>query len=143
MGWRKFRLTARKNYERNRYRLPLLVRVPISLAEKVLFTSQVKQLRDLRGWSIMQSTSTEIKLCKIQRQNVSMTLDICGYTCSLHVGSRVVPSFVKSVSHLPALLTLLEEVNDYNVCPGITDAKYTPLIEKHHGKFHDPYGKIA
>ena len=126
---------------------PLMVRVPRSVANNAIMTSQLRRLGDLKGWSLVYSSATVIRITKMdhseERSEVLMTLNISNGRCSLAVGTRAVPNFERPVSSTHAVLSVLGELNEVAVCHGIEDAKYSPIVEKHNGQFHDPTGEFS
>ena len=66
-----------------------------------------------------------------QRDKIDITVNVIDL-----VGGKVVSSFKQAVHGMPELLSLLENLNHFGVCPAIK-----VFSEKHSGIFHDSYGK--
>jgi len=145
---KKFRLSARKNWERKKYPpkpLILNIKVPRSVADKAIFVSQLKKIDlSLRGWIMTHiSYLNGVRMCKLDDSSpLGISIAVCDKLCSVYVGLQPVPSFQQvPVDGIQDLLSFLDKLNRFCLCPGINDVKYVPLIEKHNGKFHDSHGK--
>ena len=137
MSRRKYRFYTPKNWERHKYQQQSLdIKISRQIADKVIFIAQVREFK-FDEWTLLYASSTKgIKLSKHD-----ITVNVIDSRSEVHVGGKVVSSFKQAVHGMPELLSLLENLNHFGVCPAIKDQKYFPLIDKHSGIFHDSYGK--
>ena len=137
MSRRKHRFYTPKNWERHKYQQKSFdIKISRQIADKVIFIAQVREFK-FDEWTLLYASSTKgIKLSKHD-----ITVNVIDSRSEVHVGGKVVSSFKQAVHGMPELLSLLENLNHFGVCPAIKDQKYFPLIEKHSGIFHDSYGK--
>lgn len=116
------------------------------MADKAIFISRLKE-SDLRGWIVTHASYAKgVGMCRLYDScplMISMSLTICEKLCSVYVGPQPVPSLQNvPVDGVQVLISLLDKINNFCLCPGIDDIKYEPLIKKHNGKFHDSHGKL-
>ena len=156
MSRRKFRLTAPKNWERKKYAqrslasndvdlpesCPLTVKIPREIANTALLTVQVS-CTHFDGWTKIFVTANAVRLCKFEHQEsnsrIVMTLDLKMGICSLLVECKKVKLSPKKISTLAEFTELVKMIDYCNICQGITDKKFAPLIDKRGGTFVDPY----
>ena len=157
MSRRKFRLTAPKNWERKKYEQrslasndvdmpdsgPLMVKIPREIADTALLTLQVSHT-GFDGWTRMYVTVNAVRFCMLEHHEstsrVVMTLDLKMGICTLLVERKKVKLSPERVSTLAEFTELVKMIDRHNICQGITDKKFAPLISKRGGTFVDPYG---
>lgn len=147
MGKRKFRLHHRKLYSRLP-RLSLKVSISRCHLDWKNLCDNVKKLH-FGNWNyIFTGDYSAITLCKFNSHTppvALMTLTILpNLDWKLHVGDKLVSglqvhSCIESISQL---FTLLNFIDKLEVCQGIGDKKFEPLINSHHGKFFNLKGKF-
>ena len=151
MGRRKFRLHRRKGYSRS---------IPRPCTDWETLCTNVK-VAELGEWSYVScidldvSSSSSITLCKfnsaIHPPLALMTITIScstirnwnlhvGHTCiSREIFDHSVPSTICSLSDVNILVNSIDKLN---VCTGIDDKRFVPLIESHKGIFHNQHGEF-
>lgn len=149
MGRRKFRLFRRKRYQYSH-----LSNTSLMVQEHCSWDTLCKNIKEaeLGCWSYVSTGDDHtITLSTFSSSNppiALMTITIFSSSThdnwNLHVGHRCMSRF----DHLPAtihsvadLLTILDTINKFNLCTGINDKKFTPLIKCHNGDFYNQQGE--
>ena len=87
------------------------------------------------------STNTR-QLCKVHHDldesRIVMTLNMNKGVCSLVINSKEV--LIQAITTFEDFVSLLQRIDMKTLCPGIKGDNFFPLINKHNGKFFDPYG---
>lgn len=146
MGGRKFRLHRRKLYSRPP-KLSLMVSIPRIHLDWKKLCEDVKKLHFESWSSVSTGDFSAIKLCKFTHSTppvALMTLTILpNYEWTLHVSNQLVsglqvPASIESISEL---LSLMNHINKLQVCQGINEQKFDPLVRSHNGRFLSQQGE--
>lgn len=149
MGQRKFRLHQKKRFSR----LPkssLMVSFPRPRSNWELLSRNVKEAQ-LGSWSYVSTTDNDrIAVSKFNSFTppvALMTITILSSTIwTLHIGHKCLPRIAAlpaTICSVTDLSTVITAIDKLNLCTGIKDKKFAPLIQLHKGEFHNPHGKCS
>ena len=123
----------------------LVVKIPRQIADITLLTLQVSRTTFDR-WTLMYSTTNSVRLCKMEQKEAAsrilMTLDLKMGMCLLLVESKQVQLSPDRVSTLDDFTSLVQTIDQCNVCRGIPDQKFSSLITTRNGIFVDQFGML-